>query len=275
MKEIYYQTGSVTLYHGDCLEILSNIQGDSIEMIFSDPPYNLSNGGITCHAGRMVSVNKGNWDKSNGIGVDHEFSLNWLSACKRVLKDDGTIWISGTMHNIYSIGYALQQLGFKLLNEITWFKPNAAPNLSCRYFTHSHETIIWAAKSVASRHKFNYGLMKQFGGGKQMRSFWADIKDTEKVTDIWSLTSPAPNEKLLGKHPTQKPISLMERIILSSTNENDLILDPFTGSSTTGVAAIRHNRQFIGIDNEESFLELSKRRINAEEKQQLSRLALE
>ncbi|MEK7398760.1 MAG: site-specific DNA-methyltransferase [Candidatus Poribacteria bacterium] len=233
-------------------------------MIFSDPPYNLSNGGITCHAGRMVSVNKGEWDKSHGIEQDHAFAVQWLTACRRVLKDDGSIWISGTMHNIYSIGFALQQLDYKLLNDISWFKPNAAPNLSCRYFTHSHETLIWAAKSNNSKHKFDYHLMKQTAGGKQMRSLWKDISVEDEAQDIWSITTPKKTEKIFGKHPTQKPLELLERIILASTNSEDLILDPFTGSSTTGVAAIRHNRRFIGIDDNTEYLQLSVKRLKEE-----------
>jgi site-specific DNA-methyltransferase (adenine-specific) len=230
-------------------------------MIFADPPYNLSNGGITCYAGRMVSVNKGDWDKSKGFEQDHQFTLDWLNACRRVLKDDGTIWISGTIHNIYSIGFALQQLGYKILNEICWYKPNAAPNLSCRYFTHSHEVVLWAAKSKNSRHKFNYERMKKIAGGKQMRSVWMDIDKEESVPDIWTINTPSVEEKHFGKHPTQKPVALLERIILASTNPYDTILDPFTGSSTTGVVAIKHGRKFIGIDSSKEYMDLSTKRI--------------
>lgn len=212
----------------------------------------------------MVSVDKGDWDKSNGIDKDYEFAIDWLTACRRVLKDDGTIWVSGTMHKIYSIGFTLQQLGYKLLNDISWFKPNAAPNLSCRYFTHSHETLIWAAKSEKSKHKFDYQLMKQIAGGKQMRSLWMDIDVEDEPQDIWSITTPTKTEKKFGKHPTQKPVALLERIILASTNSDDVILDPFTGSSTTGVAAVRHNRRFIGIDNNTEYLELSVKRLEEE-----------
>lgn len=146
---------TVRLFHGDCLDVLSGFPEKCIDMIFGDPPYFLSNNGITCHAGRMVSVNKGKWDRSKGVEADHEFVLQWLKICQRVLKDNGTIWVSGTMHNIYSVGFAMQEIGFKILNEICWFKPNASPNLSCRYFTHSHETLLWAAKSEKSKQKFN------------------------------------------------------------------------------------------------------------------------
>lgn len=264
MSGTFYNNDRVTLCEGNCLNVLPTLPERSIDMIFANPPYNLSNGGITCHAGRMVSVNKGEWDKSNGIEQDQEFAINWLTACRRVLKDDGTIWVSGTMHKIYSIGFALQQLGYKLLNEICWFKPNAAPNLSCRYFTHSHETILWAAKSEKSKHKFDYQLMKQIAGGKQMRSLWMDIDVEDEPQDIWSITTPAKAEKKFGKHPTQKPLALIERIILASTNPEDIILDPFTGSSTAGVAAIRHHRRFIGIDTNIEYLELSVKRLEEE-----------
>lgn len=265
MNNIYYQDKKVTLYKGDCLEVLKIIPKCSVDLIFADPPYHLSNGGITCHAGRMVSVNKGDWDRSNGIEVDHKFDINWLSACRRVLKDNGTIWISGTMHKIYSIGFALQKLGYKMLNDICWYKPNAAPNLSARYFTHSHETVIWAAKSEKSKHKFNYSLMKKLANGKQMRSLWTGLNDADEIEDIWPITTPSNGEKSFGKHPTQKPVSLMERIILASSEPGDIILDPFTGSSTTGIAAIRHGLFFIGIDNNTDFLELSVRRLKDEE----------
>jgi len=168
------------------------------------------------------------------------------------------------MHNIYSVGYALQQLGYKLLNEISWFKPNASPNLSCRYFTHSHETVIWAAKSEKSKHKFDYQLMKKSAGGKQMRSLWMDIDVEDEPQDIWVISTPSKVEKPFGKHPTQKPLALLERIILASTGLGDLILDPFTGSSTTGVAAVKHGRRFIGIDTDTQYLDLSVKRLEQE-----------
>ena len=252
----------VRLLQGDCIAILNQARANSVDMIFADPPYFLSNGGITCQAGKMVSVNKGKWDESKGVEYDHEFTLQWLNACRRVLKDDGTIWVSGTMHNVYSVGYALQKLGYKLLNDISWFKPNAAPNLSCRYFTHSHETVIWAAKSAKSKHKFDYQLMKKSAGGKQMRSLWTDIDTTPQ--DIWVMTTPKNSEKTFGKHPTQKPLTLLERIVLASTDAGDLVLDPFTGSSTAGIAAVRHGRHFVGIDTDAEYLDLSVKRFGQE-----------
>ncbi|MBN2101290.1 MAG: site-specific DNA-methyltransferase [Candidatus Aenigmarchaeota archaeon] len=228
------------------------IAGNSIDMIFADPPYFLSNGGITCKAGKMVRVDKAEWDKSNGFKDNFDFTLKWLSGCREVLKDGGTIWISGTPHNIYYIGFALQTLGFKILNEISWFKPNAPPNLSCRYFAHSHETVLWARKN--GRHKFNYQKMKDWNSdkinpkGKQMKS-------------VWSIPLTPLREKVHGKHPTQKPIELLKRIIESSTDEGDLVLDPFNGSGTTGVVAKMLRRKYIGIDTEKEYLELTRKRL--------------
>lgn len=212
------------------------------------PPYFLSNGGITCHAGKMVSVNKGKWDKSKGVEEDHKFNLEWLKACQRVLKPNGTIWVSGTTHIIYSIGFAMQELGFKILNDIVWYKRNAPPNLSCRYFTHSTEIVLWAAKNKKSKHYFNYPLMKSINKGKQMRN-------------VWEMPAPRREEKKFGKHPTQKPLELLDRIILSSSKEGDLVLDPFCGSSTTGVAAVSLQRKYVGIDTEDDYLELSRKRL--------------
>jgi len=239
---------SVRLLKGDCIEILNQARENSIDMIFADPPYFLSNGGITCHAGKMVSVNKGKWDKSRGVKENHQFTLDWLKACQRVLKPNGTIWVSGTTHIIYSVGYAMQELGYKILNDIIWYKRNAPPNLSCRYFTHSTEIVLWVAKNEKSKHYFDYQLMKKFNNGKQMRN-------------LWQISAPPAEEKKFGKHPTQKPVELLTRIILASTKENDLVLDPFCGSSTTGVAAVLLNRKYVGIDLENEYLDLSIKRL--------------
>lgn len=247
---VYYDNAEhyVRLLKGDCIEILNQGKENSVDMIFADPPYFLSNGGITCHAGKMVSVNKGKWDKSRGVIENHKFTLEWLKACQRVLKPNGTIWVSGTTHIIYSVGFAMQELGYKILNDIVWFKRNAPPNLSCRYFTHSTEIVLWAAKNEKSKHYFNYALMKDMNRGKQMRN-------------VWEISAPSAEEKRYGKHPTQKPVELLSRIILASTQEGDLVLDPFTGSSTTGVAAVLLKRKFVGIDMEEEYLQLSKKKL--------------
>ncbi len=251
----YFQKGDFVLYNSDSVGFLSTLPENSIDMIFADPPYNLSNGGFTVHAGRMVSVNKGIWDISKGFEDDYAFHYHWLEACRRVLKPEGTLWVSGTYHSIYQCGHALQSLGYHILNDISWFKPNASPNLSCRFFTASHETIIWARKDKKAKHMFNYDLMK---GGE-----WPEDqlkKPGLQMRSVWSMGTPRPDEKKYGKHPTQKPLDLLKRIVLSSTKKGDIVLDPFTGSSTTGIAAMMHGRKFIGIDLEKKYLDLSVKR---------------
>ena len=263
---IYYDdpAHSVKLLKGDCIEILNQARENSVDAIFADPPYFLSNGGITCHAGKMVSVNKGKWDKSRGVKENHQFTFDWLRACQRVLKPDGTIWVSGTTHIIYSVGYAMQELGYKILNDIVWYKRNAPPNLSCRYFTHSTEIVLWAAKNKKSKHYFNYKLMKDLNKGKQMRNVWGlDVSDKETPPKVWEISAPPASEKKFGKHPTQKPIGLLNRIILASTKEGDLVLDPFCGSSTTGVTAVLSKRKYVGIELEDSYLKLSRNRLES------------
>ena len=251
--EPYYENRDhhVKLFCGDCLQILPQFPDSSIDMVFADPPYFLSNGGITCHSGKMVLVDKGNWDVSRGVEENHKFNLDWLSECQRVLSENGVIWVSGTAHVIFSVGFAMQQLGFKILNDIIWFKPNASPNLSCRYFTHSTETVIWAAKNKKSRHTFNYELMKQISNGKQMRN-------------LWEISPSQPKEKIYGKHPTQKPLKLLERILLASTHEGDVVLDPFNGSGTTSVASLKLGRRYTGIELSEEYLELTVSRLQDE-----------
>ncbi|MBI2100354.1 MAG: site-specific DNA-methyltransferase [Candidatus Vogelbacteria bacterium] len=254
----YFQKDNFTLYHGNALVILNHLPETSIDMVFADPPYNLSNGGFTVHAGRMVSVNKGDWDKSRGFQDDYDFHYNWLKACKRVLKPQGTLWVSGTYHSIYQCGHALQALGYHILNDISWFKPNASPNLSCRFFTASHETLIWARKEKKAKHTFNYGLMKNGGWSEDKLK-----KPNFQMRSVWSIGTPKSEEKKFGKHPTQKPLDLLKRVVLASTNKDDVILDPFTGSSTTGIAGIINGRKFIGIDTEGVYLDLSINRYEA------------
>ena len=238
------------LYQGDCNEILPQFE-NKFDLIFADPPYFLSNDGLSIQSGKIVSVNKGEWDKGENISDIDEFNLQWISNAKKALKNTGSILISGTYHNIFSLGGILQKLDFKILNIITWQKTNPPPNFSCRYLTHSTEQIIWARKSPKHKHIFNYEILKKLNGDKQMR-------------DVWSFPAIAPWEKSFGKHPTQKPEYLLERIILASTNPGDIILDPFNGSGTTGVVAKRLNRQYIGIDNEAEYLIMSKKRIQKE-----------
>ncbi len=252
MKKANYK-----IIQGNCLEEMDKIydeKGQFIDFIFADPPYFLSNGGVSCNNGKMVKVDKGDWDKSKGADLNHTFNVEWIKRCQRLLKPNGSMMVSGTLHTIYSVGFAMQQLNMKLLNNITWAKPNPPPNLACRYFTHSTETIIWAAKTLKTKHFFNYKLMKEINGNKQMK-------------DVWSFTASKKSEKEFGKHPTQKPLNLLTRILLSTTNESDLVLDPFNGSGTTGVACALNNRRYIGIELEKSYIKITKKRINNVESQ--------
>ena len=248
MLTAYYKSDNrdFTLLNGDCVELMNSFEF-KFDMIFADPPYHLSNGGISVQSGKMVSANKGDWDKSKGYETDYLFDKTWLSACRDKLKSDGTIWISGTYHNIFTIARCLVELGFRILNCITWVKTNPPPNLSCRYFTHSTECILWARKEPKVSHYFNYELMRKINGGKQMR-------------DVWRLPAIAPWEKTCGKHPTQKPLCVLSRIIQASTRPGAWVFDPFTGSSTTGIAANLFGRRFLGIDNSVDFLQISKAR---------------
>ena len=248
MINAYYKSGNrdFTLLEGDCIKLLTQFKF-KFDMIFADPPYFLSNDGISIQSGKIVSVNKGDWDKGGTVESVNRFNLQWIGVCKDKLKDNGTIWISGTYHNIFSVANALQQSGFRILNVITWAKTNPPPNISCRFFTYSTEFVIWARKYKNKPHYYNYELMKLINGGKQM-------------TDVWHLPAIARWEKSCGKHPTQKPLSLLVRIILASTEPGSWILDPFAGSSTTGIAASLTGRRFLGIEQDKSFLTLSKAR---------------
>jgi len=235
-----------SLINKDTFKALEKLD-TKFDMVFADPPYFLSNDGLTIKSGKVVSVNKGDWDKSNSVFQVNEFNRRWLSLIRENMKNNATIWISGTSHNIFSIGQILTELNFKILNIVTWEKSNPPPNFSCRTFTHSTEQIIWARKEHKTAHYYNYSLMKEINGDKQMK-------------DVWRLPAIAKWETSLGKHPTQKPLSLLTRIILSCTQPGDTILDPFTGSSTTGVSANLLGRNFVGIDNQKKYIELSKLR---------------
>ncbi|MCH5178280.1 MAG: site-specific DNA-methyltransferase [Prevotellaceae bacterium] len=231
-----------TLLHGDCIELLSQFNFH-FDMIFADPPYFLSNDGISVQSGKIVSVNKGDWDRFCTPKEMQEFNYRWIGLCREKLKENGTIWISGTYHNIFSVANCLNELGYKILNVITWAKTNPPPNISCRYFTYSTEFIIWARKSIKCPHRYNYELMKRLNDGKQM-------------TDVWRMPAIAPWEKSCGKHPTQKPLALLVRVLLASTCKNAWVLDPFAGSSTTGIAANLIGRRYLGIEKEHSFINM-------------------
>jgi site-specific DNA-methyltransferase (adenine-specific) len=252
------------LVRGDCLNTLAALPEQSVDLIFADPPYFLSNGGTTCSAGKRVAVHKGGWDASRGVDHDHAFNLAWLRACQRVLRPSGTIWVSGTQHVIFSIGFAMQSLGFHLLNTITWFKPNASPNLACRMFTHSTEMVLWAAPARQKKllHTFHYKEMKSDNGGKQMRDLWPlPEPDGEQV--VWSIPTPGKSEKQSGRHPTQKPLALLERVIRAGSDPGQVVLDPFNGSGTTGVAAVSAGRRYFGIDVDDNYLDLTARRLRS------------
>lgn len=223
------------------------IPDDCVDCIWTDPPYLLSNDGITCVGGRMVKVNKGEWDRSRGVDLDHEFNRTWLTECHRVLRPNGSIWVSGTLHVYLSVGLAMQQIGYRILNDIVWEKPAPPPNLGCRCFTHATEILLWATKAQKGskhRHKFNYESMKAENGGRQMKN-------------VWRIPPPAKNEKRLGKHPTQKPIALVARCLRASTDPGDTVFDPFSGSGSTGVAALSLGRHFIGCEQQEQYAHLA------------------
>ena len=273
------------LFQGDSLALLEHFEDATFDLVFADPPYFLSNGGFTCQGGKRAPVGKGAWDQSRGIEEDHQFTMDWLEACRRVLRPSGTLWVSGTQHVIFSVGFAMQRLGFRLLNTVTWYKPNASPNLSCRFFTHSTELLIWAApgerpgaagsagsgrkKKGKLLHTFNYPQMKAENGGKQMRDVWnlPRAGEEELTADgagrVWTQITPRKGEKSEGRHPTQKPLALLERVIAASTHEDALVLDPFNGSGTTGVAALKTGRRYVGIDVDPEYLALSDRRLKS------------
>ena len=241
------------LYCGDGLALMAAMPPDSVDCIWTDPPYLLSNDGVTCVAGKRVSVNKGAWDRSGGVENDHAFNLSWLRECHRVLKPAGAIWVSGTHHVYLSVGMAMMQLGFRILNDIIWEKTNPPPNLGCRCFAHSTETILWATKAPKGsrhRHTFHYQAMKAENGGKQMKT-------------VWRFPAAGRPEKRFGKHPTQKPVALIDRCLRASTNPGDLVVDPFAGSATTGCAALPLGRRFIGSEIEREYADIGGARLSA------------
>ena len=251
MSNLFFEDkkNHIKLYNGNCFQILDDLKKTNLKfnMIFADPPYFLSNDGITCHSGKMVTVNKGKWDKTKGHEENLNFNLEWMEKCRDLLTEEGTLWVSGTFHIIYSVAFAAQKLELKFLNNISWEKPNPPPNLSCRFFTHSTETILWFGKHKKAKHKFNYPIIKKMNNNKQMK-------------DVWRFTSPKKIEKEFGRHPTQKPLQLLDIILKASTDVNDLVLDPFNGSGTTGVSSIINNRKYIGIEMDKNYCKLSVKR---------------
>lgn len=237
------------LIKGDCNAVIPRLQ-EKVDMIFADPPYFLSRGNGTVKIGnRYVNFDKGDWDRVRDNEEIYNFNYNWLSACREVLKDEGTIWVCGTYHNIYAVANCLNDLKYKILNMIVWQKSDPPKALTNQRFNFSAEYIIWARKTDNTPHYFNYELMQAMNNGVHM-------------PDVWKLAAPGTWEKTCGKHPTQKPLRLLYRIILASTKPNSLILDPFAGSCTTGIAANLLGRRFIGIEQDENFISLGNRRRN-------------
>ena len=263
-NKLVYDKDGCQIFLGDSFHILKKIQPKSIDMVFADPPYFLSSGGISCQNGKQVSVNKGEWDYSKTIEDRIKYHRKWIALCREILKDNGTIMISSTLHSVYAIGVALELEGYAIINNIIWKKTNPSPNLACRCFTHSTETVIWARKQLTlkkkGKHYFNYEAMKEENGGKQMKDVW-DIEGVEP--EIFESGAAPKSEKKYGKHPTQKPIKLLERLITAATKEGDLVLDPFNGSGTTGVACKMLNRKYIGIEIDEQFIDLSIKRLES------------
>jgi len=259
----YFKQEGFTLFQADCLTLMRQWHDEQFDLIFADPPYKLSNDGFSVHAGKRVSVNKGQWDKSKGVVEDFEFHLAWIKECHRLLKPKGTIWISGTYHSIYQCGYALQLSGYHILNDIAWFKPNASPNLSCRFFTASHETLIWARKFKDAKHYFDYESMKNGNWPEDSLK-----KPNLQMRSVWSIHPPKAEEKTFGKHPTQKPLPLLRRIMLAATPEGGTVLDPFNGGGTTGLAAQALNRHYFGIDISAEYLDLTKKRLQQQNERQ-------
>ncbi len=252
--ELHWQSADnlSRLYLGNAFEVMASIPDNSIDCVWTDPPYFLSNDGITCVAGKMVKVNKGEWDRSNGLENDHDFTCQWLAECHRILKPAGTIWVTGTVHVYLSVGMAMLELGYRILNDIQWEKPNPPPNLGRRCFTHSTETVLWATKAKKGskhRHTFNYDVMREENGGRQMKT-------------VWTIPPSGRNEKTFGKHPTQKPLALIRRCLRASTHPGDIVFDPFAGSGSTGVAALGLGRRFRGAESLEEFADLSRSRLS-------------
>ncbi len=244
--DTYFHANEFTLLLGDSVEQLKHIN-EEVDVVFADPPYFLSQGVSRCINGTWKKFEKGEWDRVTNLESINAFNYKWLSACRDVMKDNGTIWVCGTYHNIFSVATCLSELGFKILNIITWQKSDAKPTLSKNFFNFTTEYIIWARKSVSKPHFFNCDLMTQLNGGARM-------------TDVWRIPFVSSWEMRCGQHPTQKPLRLLYRILLASTREGDTILDPFAGSCTTGIAANLLGRRFIGIDQSKEFLDLGIRR---------------
>lgn len=241
---------------GDSIDVLRSLPDSFADLVFADPPYNLQLGGdLTRPDNSRVDGVDDDWDRFDSFGDYDKFTRDWLAEVRRILKPDGAIWVIGSYHNIFRVGATLQDLGFWLLNDVIWVKSNPMPNFRGTRFTNAHETLIWASKSKESRPTFNYSALKTANDDLQMRS-------------DWHLPICTGNERLKGAsgskvHPTQKPESLLYRVMLASTNPGDIVVDPFFGSGTTGAVAKMLGRRFIGIDREKDYIAAAAKRIAA------------
>lgn len=246
-----------TILHGDCVEVMNSLPEHSVDLIFADPPYNLQLRN-ELHRPNLTKVDAVDdlWDQFDSFEDYDNFTISWLSACKRILKPSGTIWVIGSYHNIFRVGAILQDLGFWILNDVIWIKANPMPNFRGVRFTNAHETLIWASTGQGATYTFNHHAMKGLNDDKQMRSDW------------WITPLATGSERLKDAngdkaHSTQKPEALLYRVILAASNPGDIILDPFFGSGTTGVVAKRLHRRWIGIEREEKYIQLAQQRIAA------------
>ena len=242
------------IIHDDCLRALARLPEDSVDLIFADPPYNLQLDGdlLRPNNTRVDGVHQ-DWDRFDDLAAYDRFTRAWLAACRRVLKPDGAIWVIGSYHNIFRLGTALQDEGFWLLNDVIWLKTNPMPNFRGRRFTNAHETLIWAAHGRASRYTFNYDSLKAFNDDLQMRSDW--------LLPICSGPERLKDDTGRKAHPTQKPEALLHRVLLGTSRPGDVVLDPFAGTGTTGAAARRLGRRFIGIERDSDYAKAARERI--------------
>ncbi len=239
---------------GNCTSIMNSLEKESVDMIFADPPYNLQlNGELHRPNNTRVDGVDNDWDKFESLKTYDDFTRDWLKAARATLKPDGSIWVIGSYHNIFRVGAILQELGFWILNDVIWRKSNPMPNFRGRRFTNAHETMIWAAKSETSKYRFNYDAMKALNEDLQMRSDW--------FIPLCTGHERLKNDEGQKAHPTQKPEALLYRVIMSSTNPGDLVLDPFFGTGTTGAVAKKLGRNFTGIEREEDYIRIAEERI--------------
>ena len=244
-----------TILHGDCIEVMQGLPAGCVDLIFADPPYNLQlNGELWRPNTTRVDAVDDAWDRFDSFESYDAFTRAWLTAARRVLRPDGTLWVIGSYHNIYRVGAILQDLGYWILNDVVWVKTNPMPNFHGVRFTNAHETLIWASREKGARYTFNHHAMKPFNDDKQMRSDW-----------LLPICTGSERIRVEGSkaHSTQKPEALLYRILLASSNPGDLVLDPFFGSGTTGAVAKVLHRDWLGIEREPAYIDLAQQRIDS------------